>query len=297
MSYLAELVTAETRDGVRLEGSLRRPAAGAANQLGIDVMIMHHGIGGNFYRSVMFDYLSEALLAAGCAPLRVNNRGHELITSVVRNGQPSMLGAAYETVADCVHDWRAWVDFAAEQGFRNIGIWSHSLGAVKTIYYLGTEGDDRVVGAVASSPPRFAYEMYMNGPDADEFRGACVQAQALVDDGKGRALVEMTLPTRAVLSAATFVDKYGPSARYDILQHLPQIHTPMLVTVGGLEANGPQRIAFSDHEPAIGSLASTHPQLAFQLVPGADHFYTACEEALWQAVRTWAPSVRSTPAV
>jgi len=235
----------------------------------------------------MFDRISESLLADGCAVLRTNNRGHELITSVVRNGQPAMLGAAFETVADCVHDWRAWIDFAVAQGFQRIGIWSHSLGGVKTIYYLGTAGDERLTCAIASSPPRFAYEMFLASPDPEEFRQECEQAQALVDAGKGRTLVEMTQLTRAVLSAATFVDKYGPGARYDILSHLPQVRTPLLVTVGGLEATGPQRIAFSDHEAAIGQLTADQPQLAFHLVPGADHFYTGCENALWQVVRDY----------
>jgi len=293
MSYTAEFVTADTADGVCLEGTLRRPPGGRPSELGVDVMVMHHGIGGNFYRSTMFDRISESLLAAGCAVLRTNNRGHELITSVVRNGQPVMLGAAFETVADCVHDWRAWIDLAAAQGFQRIGIWSHSLGGVKTIYYLGTEGDDRLMCAIASSSPRFAYELFLASPDADEFRAECEQAQALVDAGKGRTLVEMTQPTRAVLSASTFVDKYGPSARYDILAHLPQVGTPLLVTVGGLEATGPQRIAFCDHETAIGQLAAAQPQLAFRLIPGADHFYTGCEDALWQVVRTYCNQCQS----
>lgn len=154
------------------------------------------------------------------------------------------------------------------QGFRRIGVWGHSLGGVKTIYYLGTEGDARVVYAVASSPPRFAYDLYVAGPDAEEFRQQCDVAQILVDQGEGQVLLDTIMPIRAVLAAATYLDKYGPAARYDIVRHLPNVRTPLLVTVGGLEATGPQRISFAHHETSIGPLAEAQPNLAFQVMPG-----------------------------
>jgi alpha-beta hydrolase superfamily lysophospholipase len=259
-------------------------------------MILHHGVGGNFYRSAMFDRLSDFLLDAGCAVLRANNRGHDLIANGQRNGQPARVGAAFETVAECVHDWQAWIDFAASQGFQRIGVWGHSLGGVKNVYFFATGGDPRVAYAVSSSPPRFAYDMYVAGPDAEGFRRDYQRAQALVDQGQGDTLLEFTLPTRLVLSAATYIDKYGPTAGYDIAAHLPNVQLPMLVTVGGLEAAGPQRISFAGHEATIGPLAASHPALAFQVVPGADHFYTGREEALWETVRTWAQSARAAAA-
>jgi hypothetical protein len=296
MSYTADLVMATTDDGITLAGSLRRPTRPASGDSGIDLWILHHGLGGNFYRGGLFDHLSEYLLSSGSAVLRVNNRGSDLIASGQRNGKPVRLGGAYELVSECLHDWRAWTSFGAEQGFRRIGIWAHSLGAVKTIYAAAVDPDPRVTLAVASSPPRFAFDMYTQGPDAEEFRTSYEQAQRLVDAGQGDTLIEMTLPARAVLAASTFVDKYGPAGGYDILKHLPQVTLPLLVTVGGLEATGPQRIAFADHETAVGQLAGTRPNLSFHLVPGADHSYTAREPALWEAVRGWVAGAASAAA-
>ncbi len=188
MSYIAEFVTTMTRDGVTLAGTLRRPPTGKDSQIDADVVILHHGVGGKFYGSAMFDAVSEHLLAAGCAVLRVNSRGHDLITTEQRNGQPVRFGAAFETCADCVHDWRAWTDFAEAQGFRAIAVWGHRLGGVKTIYSLGAEPDPRVRWAVSSSPPRFNYPMFLAGPDAAEFQVHYQQARALVDQGEGRTL-------------------------------------------------------------------------------------------------------------
>src|SRR5438067_9291629 len=155
MSYTADFVTTETTDGLTLAGTLR--GASRASEIGVDVMIMHHGVGGNFYRSAMFDRVSDFLLGAGCAVLRANNRGHDLIANGQRNGQPVRLGAALETVADCVHDWRAWIDVAEAQGFARMGVWGHSLGAVKNVFYFAVAGDARVAYAVSTSPPRFSY--------------------------------------------------------------------------------------------------------------------------------------------
>ena len=71
MSYLAELVTTVTRDGFTLWGSLRRPPAGSSSGTGLDVVILHHGIGGKFYGSAMFDRISAYWLAAGAAVLQI----------------------------------------------------------------------------------------------------------------------------------------------------------------------------------------------------------------------------------
>lgn len=293
MPYTAEIVTVTTTDGITLAGSLRRPPTTGASEIGADVMILHHGASGNFYRSRLFDTVSGHLLAAGCAVLRVNSRGHDVITTEPQGGRLARVGAGFETVSECVQDWRAWTDFAEGQGFRAIGLWGHSLGGVKTIYYLSVEGDARVVCAVASSPPRFNFPMYLADPDGEGFRRQYQEAQALADEGKGNALLDVTLPIVSVFTAATYVDKYGPACRYDIVDHLPNVRTPLLVTVGGLEATGPQRISFSQHESALGPMAARLLSLSFHLVPWADHAYTGCESSLWGAVLRWAQGVRS----
>ena len=80
---LVDLVSVQTQDGVRLDGTFRKPAQEPASQLGVDVVILHHGVGGNFYHPGMFDAFSDALLDMGCAVLRVNNRGHDLVSRVM----------------------------------------------------------------------------------------------------------------------------------------------------------------------------------------------------------------------
>jgi dienelactone hydrolase len=64
-------------------------------------------------------------------------------------------------MAECTYDWQAWIDFARAAGYQRIGLWGHSLGATKSIYYMATQHDPRVTCVVAGSPPRFSYEAFV----------------------------------------------------------------------------------------------------------------------------------------
>jgi pimeloyl-ACP methyl ester carboxylesterase len=274
-----KLVSVETADGVRLDGVLREPAHRGAGRLGIDAVIFHHGVGGNFYNASYVTAIGDAVLDEGCAVLRVNNRGHDL----AYNSPRGRSGAAFETVDDCRHDWRAWLDFTRSLGYERIALWGHSLGAVKTIYYLATEHDPRVVCAVTTSPPRFSHSAYLGEAEAREFTDQLAAAQRLLDQGEGEHLLAVEVPTPLVLTARTYVDKYGPDARYDILAHLPNVPAPLLVTVGSKE----DQISFRHLPQQLTDMAAGRPTLTFALIDGADHQYTDRTAELWRAARGW----------
>ena len=178
---LVDLVRIQTPDEVTLDGSFRRPDTDTECSLPIDCLIMHHGVGSNFYKSHFHDPMAERFLERGCAVMRVNNRGHDLAYNHLPQGR---LGAAFETIDDCRIDWKCWIDFAEAEGFERIGLWGHSLGAVKTIYYMGTEKDARVGRVIASSPPRFSHSAYLARNDGEIFGKQVDLAQKLADAGE-----------------------------------------------------------------------------------------------------------------
>lgn len=279
-----DLERVQTEDGVLLHGALRRPSA--ASPPAAEVMIMHHGVGGNFYNQHFFDTLGDRLLEAGIAVLRVNNRGHDL----AYNSPAGRLGAAFEAVDDCRKDWQAWIDHAASLGFHRIALWGHSLGAVKTIYYLASGGDPRVVWAIATSPPQFSYSDYMSRPDAHLFKAYYDEARRLVDAGQPEAVFPVTIPTSVLLTAKTYLDKYGPEERFDIVKHLPNVRVPMLVTIGTKEGAGPEspdRFSFLGLADRVHALSNQHPRLSFAHIQDADHFYTGVTDRLWGAIDQW----------
>jgi hypothetical protein len=93
---MVDLVNVTTRDGIRLDGTWRKPPVRRASQRGVEVVSLHHGVGGNFYSPGMFEQYSDALLEQGCAVVRVNNRGHDPISRVAVGESVKWLGAAYE---------------------------------------------------------------------------------------------------------------------------------------------------------------------------------------------------------
>ena len=284
-----DLITIKASDGVQLDGVLRTPASGTSNSLPVDIVIMHHGVGGNFYRDSFQDLLALKFLERGCAVLRVNNRGHDL----AYNAPPPhrRLGAAFENVDECRLDWKAWIDLASARGYKKICVWGHSLGAVKNIYYLAEEDDARIVRAISTSPPRFSYGAYQGHRDGKMFDASVEEAQALVDAKKSDAVIAIEIPTSAIMTPRTFFDKYGPAERFDILTLLPKIQSkgavPLLVTVGGLEGQpkNPDRFAFEGLADRLKSM--TAGSLAFRLIDGADHSYTGVTDKLWGAFEAW----------
>jgi hypothetical protein len=206
----------------------------------------------------------------------VNNRGHD----GMYNLGPRRLGAAYEVIDDARRDFRAWSDFASARGYRRLAIWGHSLGAVKTVYVNAVEPDERVVCAIASSPPRFVHQAYVDSEHGARFLHDIAAAQASVDAGEPEHLIEALIPQPRVFSARTLLDKYGSQARYDYFQHLPNVRIPLLLTLGSLEIPDVSFAPLAQRGPALSGESSL---LHYSLIDGADHFYTGRTDPLWSA--------------
>ncbi len=286
---IVDLVNVRTRDGVRLDGIWRQPSQEKNSQLGVDVVILHHGVAGNFYHPGMFEEYSEALLERGCAVLRVNNRGHDPISRAVIGNETKRIGAAYEAIDACQDDWEAWVSFAHEAGYERIGLWGHSLGATKSIYYLAMQHDSRVTCVVAGSPPRFSYSAYTDSTEGVEFKRVAAQAQQYIDAGHPETLIEMTHPLPLLVTAGVFIDKYGPEEKYDILKHIPHVRVPLLIMIGTEEAY--TMLAFKGLPDSVVQLAREQNHVTFAFIPGADHAYTHQRDYVWGVVSRWLEKV------
>lgn len=306
---LVELVQVTTADGVRLDGMFQPaepaptndalpPGAGAL-PLGIDAIVMVHGTGANFYASTMMDLLAERLRQRGVATLRINTRGHDGISTAVTRTGGLRQGAAYEVVDDCRHDLAAWLELAQQRGFQRVALLGHSLGAVKSIYTLAqlagesatTAGSNSnkspVTRLIALSPPRLSYSYFAASPRGADFLAMCQQAESLVTAGREESLIEINFPLPYAVTARGYLDKYGPSERYNVLRHLPAIRCPTLVTFGSIEVQS--NVAFRGLPEAIEALqlpaGGARPSVA--LVAGADHFYSGTRSELAGRIEAW----------
>jgi alpha-beta hydrolase superfamily lysophospholipase len=282
---LVDLVQTTTRDGLRLDGIYQSPAPAAPADLAVAAFCLVHGTGGNFYSSTLFDACAERLARLGCAVLRVNTRGHDGINtaSTARGGRRQ--GAAYEVVDDCRHDLAAWIDWLSDRVGPRIGLIGHSLGAVKCFYALAQEPRPVVRCLVALSPPRLSYSWFAAGPQGGKFLETYTLAERCVREGRPAELLEVKLPLPLVITAAGYVEKYGPDERYNYLRFASGAACPTLITLGSVEVDG--NMAFQGAPEELTRLGQRYPHLQVELIDGADHFYTGVRPQMLDRVEAW----------
>lgn len=278
-----DLVQTTTRDGVRLDGMLQLPSIPSA--WSVDGLCFVHGTGGNFYSSSLFDVLAERCVQAGCAVLRINTRGHDGISNAVTAKGGRRLGAAYEIVDDCRHDLTAWIDFLQAKVGPRVGLLGHSLGAVKGLYASAHEEAFAIDRLIAVSPPRLSYSWFCGSADGPAFLETFNRAEALVQAGQPATLFDVKLPLPMAITAAGYVEKYGPEERYNFLRFLAGVPYPVLLTLGEIEVAG--NMAFRGSAEAIAELGSHAGQVRVVTIPAADHFYTQGRRDLADQVAQW----------
>lgn len=286
---LVELVQTTTADGLRLDGALLPRQESSlrteVSPVALDAVLCLHGAGSHFYGSSIFPGLLETFAKLGLAVLRVNTRGHDIVSTAATDRGPKRLGGAFEIVDDCRHDVAAWLDFLAARGLSRVTVVGHSLGAVKAIYALANAPHAAAKGIVAISPPRLSYRFFRQSPRDAEFFASITTAQQYVAEGQGNTLMEVTFPLPYLITAAGYVDKYGPAERYNFMKLLPQVACPAFFTFGELELE--QNAAFFGLADAVANAPAGPAAREVNTIPGANHFYVGVTTLLAARIEAW----------
>lgn len=138
-----------TQSGTVLQGVLF-PASSQAKT----VVIAITGIHGNFYSNPFYYNIGETLSNAGIDFIYAQTRNaFDKIQEInTLTGEPEIIGSFNEDFAKTIEDLTAYIDFAERQGYENIVLAGHSLGANKVIYYLSETQDQRVSKYLLLSP-------------------------------------------------------------------------------------------------------------------------------------------------
>lgn len=286
-----ELVKVKTEDGFVLNGAFLEGQQPRNEAPGVDVFMMMHGNGGNFYQDFYVEF-AEHFARMGCPSVRCNNRGHDVVNKVVDTFD--FRGVAYELPHECIPDYRAWIGWLASKGFKNIVLWGHSRGAVKTVYYQGHENDPRLKACIVGSPPWLSYSRFIKSKRSDDFLEKYRLAQKLVSEGNPDGTFWTDLPTYYVAGAACYLEKYGPDEKLNIFKYLDKIQCPVLALTGTEEVA--HRFAFDDLDKEFDKFAQRMPNLRHVSIPGADHFYTGQKEFVFNAVLDWLKSLQEVSA-
>lgn len=292
---MPEIVEVTTRDGIRLHGAFHgpvpsrpvpsKPAPSEPTSESLAAVLILHGAGGNFYGSTLFGGMLPTFNQCGLAALCVNTRGHDSVATAATAKGPRTIGAAFEIVDECRHDIAAWIDFLSQRGYQRVVLAGHSLGAVKVIYSLAHEPRPEVRSVVAISPPRLSHSCFAEGPEAELFLQEFDQAGRHLAAGHPETLMSVRLPIPYLITAASYMDKYGRDERYNVLKHVPQVACPMLFTFGTIELR--RGSAFRGLPDELNTLAEQGADLKVAIVAGADHFYTASRPELAGQIGSW----------
>lgn len=278
-----ELVRTQTADGLRLDGALRTVDDGRVRKQ--PAVIVLHGVGGNFYSQGTLEPTIDALHAAGYPTLAVNTRGRDSVFGAQLGTVRKRLGAAYEIVDECRLDIAAWIKFLSAREHERVILLGHSLGAIKAVYAQGHDHHLQVVAVVAVSPPRLSYTAFMNAPESVVFFESMSIARELAKEGAGDELFTAKFPFPLLITADSYIDKYGPAERYNVLEAAPLLNCPALFVYGTKELTQ-GGIAFAGMPEALGKLTALSSR-DIAIVDGADHFYAGVQDELASRVGEW----------
>jgi len=272
MNYQTQIHSFKTADNERLHGALLTPP----NQKSDTALIFVHGVAMNFYLPPLFNFGQE-LSQRGHHSFVINTRGHDWIS---RAGNLTKFGgSAYENLDDCVADLDGAIEFLKRHGYRRFVFIGHSLGAIKSIIYQGTQRRSDVVSIVScSAPKQFYSERVARQP---KFRELIEKAESMVDAGNGEELMSVNVgATPGIFTARTHLDKYGKDDRNDCRPHAKNIGCPLLAIVGGAEP-----LFF--HEYAQEIVAAAGGRSEYRFVEGANHFYNRHTSQIVDMIHQW----------
>ena len=283
-----EHIRVETEDGLLLDGHLYRPWNGDTGSMAVDCAILVHGTGSDFLAPGLLEFLAHSLTAAGCAVMRVNTRGHGIISRLASTTGSRTGGAAYEAVAEAPLDLAAWAGLATQLGFHRLALVGHSMGGVKSAMTLAASQATEVSRLICLGSPRFCHEELRSHHSAAHFRADYARALELIEAGHGEQLLHVRQPLPLTITAANFVEKYSPEDRYDIIRLLRGVQVPTLVLLGGEEISRSGAYASQPRElQQLQQSRGSSAPLTFHVVDGARTPFFGFESEVTGTVLEW----------
>jgi alpha-beta hydrolase superfamily lysophospholipase len=275
------LVRVRTRDGVWLDGVIAEPRRRRDAAL-----IWVHGLGSTFSSGqLLIHALAGGLTAAGVAYLKLNTRGHGVVT---RAGT-RLAGAAFERFGESVRDIRAMIALVRRAGYRTVILAGHSTGANKALHYAARTRDRRVRGLILLGPiSDVAGEMKRIGRRELARRVAVAERMArrdpdaLVPRAFGFWSARRYLSLYRAGEAEDVFPYYRPNARWTALR---RVRLPVAVIVGSRDEYLDRRpaellAAFEQHATRARSFTGL-------VIPGARHGFQGHEDVLARAIVRW----------
>ena len=101
--------------------------------------------------------------------------------------------------------------------------------------------------------------------------------------------MEVQFPIPYVVTAAGYLDKYGPGERFNVLSYVGHLRLPTLFAFGSAEVQN--HVAFRGLpeaiEAAVQAPASPNPLVEVAVIAGGDHVYSGVRSELMARLERW----------
>lgn len=251
-----------------------------------------HGMGGNFYENRFLDIMAEELTHDGYSFMSINTRGHDIIADFPVAGSEEKykrVGNAYEKFGECLLDIKPAIDYLEKEGYSEIILCGHSLGAVKVVYYMAKTQDQRIKKLILMSPP----DMVGLAEKESYHQGILEQAKKMILEGHGDELLPIKIWDWYHLSANTYVDLNSRDYPVDIFNTydksrpslLREVRILTLAFLGGRDDAA--ILPLKEALEIIKNKAVNAPRFDIDIVEDAPHSYFGKEKEMTKKITDW----------
>lgn len=282
-----------TDDGIELTGCLYQP------EKETKTVVAHiPGMAGDFYSHKYLDVLAKTLTENNIAFCPFNNRGSGYITYLFQKTNNEIktveFGAAYEKFEDCILDIKAHLNLLEGQGFTEIHLQGHSLGAPKVAYYQVKTKDKRIKSLIFLSPPDV---LRLIKEDEKIFQEDIEVANKMIKEGRGSKLMPREIWDEYPITAGAYLNLFGDNSeaaifnfynRNDEFKILSQIDCPIFTVMG--RKDDVLVVPIEDIMKIIKEKTKSSLRCEYEILGDADHGFKEHENQLAETVLRWVES-------
>lgn len=197
-----EFIILNTSDGCFLPGLIQH-----ADKKTNSIIIFIHGSGGNFFKANYYEDMFEDFNYYGYDFMICNNRGSEQFFRLHRNNagvnETIKAGNIYENFDESIYDISAAVNYAKENGYKDIILVGQSLGTLKVQYYCEQIGDINKLILLSPVDMVSRFRFRVN----DKYDELINKSKELVSNGKPYDMVTNEFSAIKVLSTMAIGSK------------------------------------------------------------------------------------------
>lgn len=245
-----------------------------------DKIVIHvHGLNGNFYENRFLDTLAKSYTDKNIAFLTFNNRGRDFITELLKGNDFTIIGGSLERFKDCILDIEGVVNWAKDNGYKEIILEGHSYGCNKVLYYYDKKKDKSIKKIVLLAPCDIPSEC-KKFLSEEEYKKAKSESKMLVEQNKENELIDFSVMANGKIASGTYYYDFLPGGENDFIKYadgengtsevLNNIDIPALVVFGDID----ECVLTQSIEVVKKYLTNNIKNCNIQIIEGADHSYT-----------------------